>query len=142
MQTESRMSLNYKSSTLHYRVNYLKYNHVELPQSAWCSIPFTESESRGNSIVMRLWKLKPICAKKWFFKKIIFSDNDTSRHQAITSRQEIIKSKLKVVFSQHKMLKFRYFIHDACCNYGVFCDSYSPGYHSVFEVSISTLDKV
>ena len=137
MRTESRMSLNYKSSTLYYRVNYLKYNHVELPQSAWCSIPFTESESRGKSALVKT----EIFAKNDFLK-IIFSDNDTSWHQAITSRQEIIKSKLKVVFSQHKMLKFRYFIHDACCDYGVFCDSHSPGYHSVFEVSISTLDKV
>ena len=36
------------------RVNYLKYNHVELPQSAWCSIPFTESESRGELHVLSL----------------------------------------------------------------------------------------
>ena len=31
-----------------FRVNYLEYGGVRLAQSAWCSIPFTESEARGN----------------------------------------------------------------------------------------------
>ena len=31
-----------------FRVNYLEYEGVRLAQSAWCSIPFTESEARGN----------------------------------------------------------------------------------------------
>ena len=33
-----------------FRVNYLEYEGVRLAQSAWCSIPFTESEARGNTL--------------------------------------------------------------------------------------------